>query len=451
MDNTTDIFLDKIDKVYSDRIPEKVLLRAKQLLLDYICVTLAGAKYNEQKINQYLSFAEPEDGKYTAIGLKRKMALKEAVFLNGLNAHALDYDDGTNAGIIHLGSPIFSVLLNLSQKQKIDIEKLLRAAIVGYETSFTMAYSMQPTHKYKGYHATGTCGVLGAAIAICYALDFSEEERKNAFATACVSATGMLKVLDDQSELKPYNVAKTALLALTSAEMAKAGFKGNADPLAGERGYLAMMVGKPDTVIVDPMLNGTFAVEKTYTKPYAACRYCHPAIECAIILGNSLKEKRVDIQDISEIIVDTYSLAVKGHEHTVIPNVSSAKMSIPYGVAVGLCLGGAGLSEYSEQQIQNKIICELLKKIIVREDANISADFPQRQSAIVTIKTDRQEYKQKIDFPKGEPQNPFTDDEFKKRFCDMCTYAGMSRSEMLRIYDTVLNGTSDVGEIMDLI
>ena len=39
------------------------------------------------------------------------MSMNNAVFINGLNGHALDFDDGTNAGIIHLGSPIFSVLL----------------------------------------------------------------------------------------------------------------------------------------------------------------------------------------------------------------------------------------------------------------------------------------------------------------------------------------------------
>ena len=37
-----------------------------------------------------------EPGEITAIGLGRKMNLKDAVFLNGLNGHELDFDDGTN-------------------------------------------------------------------------------------------------------------------------------------------------------------------------------------------------------------------------------------------------------------------------------------------------------------------------------------------------------------------
>lgn len=37
----------------------------------------------------------PELGEFNAIGTGKRLALKEAVFLNGLNSHALDFDDGT--------------------------------------------------------------------------------------------------------------------------------------------------------------------------------------------------------------------------------------------------------------------------------------------------------------------------------------------------------------------
>ena len=165
------------------------------------------------------AFAEPEKGEFRAIGTSKNVTLKEAVFLNGLNGHALDFDDGTNSGIIHLGSPIFSLLIPLAQRYKISVEDMLKAAIIGYEASYTMAVSIQPEHKARGYHATGTCGTLGATIAASYMLGFSEEERFQSFAAACVSASGMLKVLDDGSELKPYNVAKTALLSLSALQI----------------------------------------------------------------------------------------------------------------------------------------------------------------------------------------------------------------------------------------
>lgn len=210
--NVSEKFFFEIDHVAGMTVPAAVMERAKHSLLDYLAVTCAGAVFQSEKLKRYFDFAQPEAGMFKAIGLGRNLVLKEAVFLNGLNAHALDFDDGTNSGIIHLGSPIFSLLLPLAQRYHIQLDKLLSSAIVGYEASYTMAVSIQPKHKAMGYHATGTCGVIGATLAAAYMLDFSAEERYQAFATSCVSATGMLKVLDDGSELKPYNVAKQCCL-----------------------------------------------------------------------------------------------------------------------------------------------------------------------------------------------------------------------------------------------
>ena len=269
-------FLEMIDKVWKVPIPEEVMARARRSLLDYLAVTCAGAEFQKEKLEKYWEFAQPEEGKFRAIGTGKDLVLKETVFLNGLNGHALDFDDGTNSGIIHLGSPIFSLLLPLAQRYGKSVDEVLKAAVTGYEASYTMAVSIQPGHKAMGYHATGTCGTLGATIAASYMLGFSPEERFQAFASAAVAASGMLKVLDDGSELKPYNVAKTALLSLTALQLGKSGFKGHADPLGG-RGFFKMMTGKEDIEIKPVLLNGTYAIMKSYTKPYASCRYTHPS------------------------------------------------------------------------------------------------------------------------------------------------------------------------------
>lgn len=233
--NISEKLLKEIKELSKEPIPERVMDRARQSLQDYLAVTCAGAFFQKDRLERYFDFAQPEEGRYRAIGTGKDLAMKETVFINGLNSHALDYDDGTNSGIIHLGSPVFSLLIPLAQRFDITVDDMLKAAIIGYELSYTMAVSIQPFHKAMGYHATGTCGTLGAVIAASYMLGFSDEERFQAFAAACVAASGMLKVLDDGSELKPYNVAKTSLLALTALQMAKAGFKGHSDPLGGER------------------------------------------------------------------------------------------------------------------------------------------------------------------------------------------------------------------------
>ncbi len=436
-------FLAAIDSVWRTPIPVPVLNRARQSLLDYLAVTCAGAAFQREKLEKYYAFAMPEEGKFKAIGTGRNLVLKETVFLNGLNGHALDFDDGTNSGIIHLGSPIFSLLIPLSQRYGIGIDDMLKAAIVGYEASYTMAVSIQPGHKAMGYHATGTCGTLGATLAASYMLGFSDEERFQAFASACVAASGMLKVLDDGSELKPYNVAKTALLALTALQMAKAGFKGHADPLGG-RGFLKMMTGKEDVALKPVLLNGTYAIMKSYTKPYASCRYTHPAVEAAIHMRD-----KVTAEDVEEIRIRTYDLAVSGHDHTDIPGSYSAKMSIPYATAAGLLYGKAGLQEFSEQVVKDPEILSLTKKIKVVADEELSRIFPGIQAAIVTIKTKDAVFNERVDFPKGEPENPLTDAEFRSRYDGLMDYGGVEKSVSSAVFDTVYRKNAKVSELVD--
>lgn len=431
MTNASKNYLNEIDYIRNQEMPTKVLARAKRSLLDYIAVTCAGVKFQKEKLNRFYSFSLPEEGAFKAIGMGKNLALKEAVFLNGLNAHALDYDDGTNSGIIHLGSPIFSLLIPLAQRYKISVENMLKAAIVGYEASYTMAVSIQPGHKALGYHATGTCGTLGATLAAAYMLGFTEEERFQAFASACVAASGMLKVLDDGSELKPYNVAKTSLLALTALQMAKAGFKGHPDPLGG-RGFFKMMTGKDDIELKPVLLNGSYAIEKSYTKPYASCRYTHPSVEAAIHLRSKLK-----LDEIIGIDIRTYDLAVSGHDHIEIPGSYSAKMSIPYATTVGLMFGKAGLQEFSEDMVKRTDVLDLVKKIKVTADEGMSKFFPEKQTATVTIRTKNAEFFDQVDFPKGEPENPLSDEEFRTRYDDLMAYAEIETAVRNEVFDTV--------------
>lgn len=435
-------FFKAIEQVYKLPIPKEVMNRARRSLLDYLAVTCAGAKFQEDKLEKYFEFSESEQGKYKAIGTGKTLALKEAVFLNGLNGHALDFDDGTNSGIIHLGSPIFSLLIPLAQKHEINVDDMLKAAIIGYEVSYTLAISIQPTHKARGFHATGTCGAIGATIAASYMLGFTDEERFKAFSAACLASSGMLKVLDEGSELKPYNVAKTALLALTALQLAKSGFKGPSDPLGG-RGFFYVMFGE-EVVSIKPMLiNETYAIMKSYTKPYASCRYTHPAVEAAIHLKSKVKPEEVE-----EINIKTYSLAVAGHEHREIPGSYSAKMSIPYSTAVGLIYGKAGLQEFSEETVKNAEVLALTKKVAVEADKELSDIFPEIQAAIVTIKSKGDEFTERVDFPKGEPENPLTDEEFKDRYNGLMEYAGVAEKDMNSIFDSVNSKKVKVQDIV---
>lgn len=412
---------------------------AIERLVDYIGVTFAGAKKNRKRTEVMSRLLDHGDEGALAIGVPFRVSLKDAVFLNGLNSHAFDLDDGTNAGIVHLGSPVISTLLPLSEKYGVSGERLLDSIILGYEMAFTLAISVQPDHKLRGFHATGTCGEIGAAFAAAHLLQLDDEKVVASFSSACVAASGYLFALDDGSELKSYNTAKAALLAVTSIQMGIAGYRGPRDPLCGKRGLIPTSCG--EVSLQSPMKDGKLAVFKAYTKPYAACRYCHPAIEAAIRLSS---ENHLSPSLIDGVTVRTYDLAVFGHDHAEFPNSASANMSIPYGVAVGLITKQAGLREYGQEYLQSPLVIELAQKVRVSPEKEYSELFPTMQPAEVCVTLlDGKTYSYRVDYPKGEPENPMSLDELACKFKEMMRFAGIDESVSQDILNAVLQVEGD--------
>lgn len=445
----TSQFIRSIFSVDCSNFSEQVILKFKESLLDYIGCCYAGRVFLGKRFDNLVRITEKEYGTGLTLGVGSGFSLKDAVFFNGLNSHSLDMDDGVNAGIIHLGSPIFSLLLPLAYKYRSNGSNLMESAVLGYETAWSLAYSIQPAHKLSGYHATGTCGMLGAIVAGSQLLGLTEEETFRAFSIGCVSANGTLKVLEDGSELKPYNVAKASLLALVSLQMAKSGFKVPDDALGGARGFLKMTTGKRDIAIIQPKHKDRWAISRSYIKPYAACRYCHPAIEASISLAN---EEEVLADDIERIEVRTYELAVNGHDHTNVKGASSAKMSIPFGVAVGYLRKKAGLAEYTEKTLNDPKILSLCSKVLVKADANFTQRFPDETIAMVHIyMKDGRVFERRIDHPLGEPENPLGFEGVCQKFREMTNYVGKSADWQNCLIAAVENVENDLPALLDLL
>ncbi len=234
-----------------------------------------------------------------------------------------------------------------------------------------------------------------------------------------------------------------------SAKMGKAGFNGPEDVLAGDRGFLKIMYGDDNVDFKPVMLDGTYAIEKAYIKPYAACRYCHPAIEASLI---AKKRNEININDIESILVRTYSLAVYKHDHTEITGSGSAKMSIPYSVAVALLKGKAGITEYENDCIRDSEILNLTKKIRVIADSNFSRTFPAEQTALIEIKmNDGRIFSERVDYPKGEPENPMSIEEVKEKFESLVLFSGRAKKEADEIFDAVMNIENCFDSLLDLI
>ena len=92
------------------------------------------------------------------------------------------------------------------------------------------------------------------------------------------------------------------------------------------------------------------------------------------------------------------------------------------------------LREHFDGKIVRK---DLTKKIKVEADAELSKVFPGVQAAVVTIKTKEGEFTDRVDFPKGEPENPLTEQEFKDRYDGLMAYGHIPAEVSDRVYKAV--------------
>ena len=442
MKNATNHFIEYLFQKHKSITPA-VISKAQACLADYVAVTGGGAHAMKGAWADFLLHAE--SGRAPLIGYGKKTDARTACLVNGYNAHCLELDDGQHFAMIHLGASVMTALISAASVNDISTNDFLRGAVMGYEAACRLAVAIQPGHKKKGFHAAATCGTVGAAIAVAFALKMNATQLKTILSAAVASAAGMLEIQEQDSQLKPYNLGRAAMDGLAAAMMGFTSMRGPDDMLDGERGFFKLFTDEYD---VEKLLATTayFEMERIYVKPYAACRHCHSAIEAALALRNKIKPR-----DISRILVKTYKLAIKGHDHTVIASSPSAKLSIPYSVAAALILGQAGLEAFDEKTVARHDILELASKVAV-EEAPRPAALPSdaRYATVVVTGKDGTEFSHSVDYAKGDPENPMMHEEMADKIQSLLAYAGAGK-KLIDTCFSLLDGPVDMNCLLSLL
>ena len=407
------LFIEGIS-VRADRMPFQVWQKSKQCLLDYLGVLVGGMKF--LSIN-HPKLIEAFDGRLKLDG----------AMLDGFAAHVLELDDGHRHGMIHLGASVITPVLAISEKENLSSDSTLMGIVMGYEAAVRCARAIQPGHKVRGYHVSGTCGTIGSAMGVAFACSYNKEQLKSTLACAVSSAAGLLEIQEQASELKPYNLGRAAMDGLMAAQIGRLALPGPDDILGGKRGFLAALTDTPHPEFLTDFSNEDYAIEGIYQKVHAACRHCHPAIDATLDMR---KELKLQPEEIDRIEVYTYKLAVGSHDHTDIRGISSAKLSTPFAVALAIVKGSAGYADYNEDNLNDYWIKNLTRKVKVVEDENLTAQSPAVRGAKVTIYLKNGgEYEAPCLYPKGEPENPLTQEELEGKFRGLAMYGGLSSTE----------------------
>lgn len=439
-----------------DTLPADVTHKAKLCVLDYVANIYGSLELDavRQVVDFVRTLGGPEAA--TALGCGFKTGLQNAAFINGITGEAIEAQDGLRFGGNHPGVAVIPAAFAMSESLGLPGTRLIEAVVTGYEVANRAAAAMHPYHTLSGFLPTGTCGTLGAAVAVSKLMGHGYPEMQNALGNAgYMLPISMAEQLMGGYTVKIVQGGQAASAGIMAAGLAGKGVTGSPYVLEGTElkgGFtqITMKVEAKPERITDK-LGEYYSIMDIYFKPYTACRHTHGAAQATLML---MKEKKIAPGDIESITVSTYGVAALAVGKGVPDGGSfvSAQFSIPHVVAACILDGKLGPAQLTERHIVDPAIIALAKKVTVQADEELNKMYPDKTASRVEIVLKNGERLTKqVDIPKGDPRDPMDAADITEK---LMLFAGSRDHKNLeQIVNVILNldKAEDIRDLVSLI
>ncbi|MCC7328000.1 MAG: MmgE/PrpD family protein [Burkholderiales bacterium] len=426
-------------------IPDTVVRRAEDLLLDWFGSALAGRGARAvATLDRFAVAMGPADGPCEVLVSRRGTSPLFAALVNGAASHYAEQDDVHNGSVFHPGSVVFPPALATAQAQRASGRDLLTAAVAGYEVGIRVGEFLGRSH-YRVFHTTGTAGTVASAAATGRLLGLSNDQMQHAFGSAGTQAAGLWEFLRDAADSKQLHTAKACADGLLAAFIARDGFTGARRILEGNQGMAAGMSSDADPARLTDGLGTRWALAETSFKFHASCRHTHPAADALLQL---LVEHALPPEHIERVTARVHQAAIDVLGPVVDPQtVHQSKFSM--GTVLGLIgvFHRAGLGEF-EQHFRNPAVVALRERVRMEHDAEVEAAYPRRWiGKVEVLTTDGRTLSARVDEPKGDPGNTLSRDEVIDKALRLAAFADAATADEVRRIAAKIFALAEVPEV----
>ena len=433
----------------TDDVPPPVRATLTRVLIDATGLMIAA---RDTPYVKACVAAKDGTGDITALGHDGGFTTQDAALISGTAVHGEDFDDTFEGTPVHVGAVLVPALLAAAETNRLSGADILRGLAVGGELSCRMAIVAPTAIHRAGFHPTAVIGAIGAAAGVATALRLHPKEFASALGIAGSMASGIIEYLAEGTSTKRLHPGWAAQCGIKAAGLAKAGFDGPRTVLEGTHGFFKGFADPaipPDFDKLTAYLGDNWLAAGLAFKPYACGTMVQPFIDCAI----KLKRQGIAASEIRSVMADVGEGTVhrlwEPLEEKRNPSTSySAKFSVPYGIAIGLIDGAAGLNQFTDARIADTEVRELSRKVAY----TINPDDPYPASYTgtlhVTLASGRT-----IDahqpFLRGGVREPLSDDELVAKFNANVTFGGWNteQAHALLEFATTLFDAPDVSAL----
>ncbi len=396
-----------------DDVPDDGVRTAERCFLDTVGVAIAGSQADAGSLAAE-TFIDLQDtgGPATLIGRGTGMTVLDAAFVNATAGHSLDFDDTVSEIHAHPSVPLVSAILAAGQQADATGRDALEAYVAGFETDYQIAKPFIEGHYERGWHATSTIGVFGAAAAAASLWSLSAAETATALDMAASFASGLKKNFG--STAKPVHPAHAARSGLTAAALARNGATATAAALGEDRGFYDLYGEgapyEPDAVAA-PGERWAIVETGVDVKKYPCCLFTHAPIAATEALA---AEHGFGPGDVESIDVSASSVARETVAYDEPESGLQGKFSMQYTVASALTRDRVGIDTFADDAVGHGPTRKLMDRITFSVDESVR---PGWHGATVTVTLRNGETLTATrDEPPGTPTEPLSEAELREKF-----------------------------------
>jgi 2-methylcitrate dehydratase PrpD len=412
-----------------ESLPEDVAEAVRTNLLDTLACATGGR--TAPGVADVVALATEWGGAPQAAiwGSRNRVPAHHAAWVNGMMAHARDYDDTHDAAILHAGVSVVPAALAAAELYpQATGADLLAAVACGLEMVCRLGMATTIGIIDAGFIYSSLFGYFGAAAAAARVAGMDAAGMQNAMGIAFSMAAGTHQVTRDAALTKRMQPGLAAQAGVMAVQLSQRGIRGAQNVFDGIDGLFRIYLrGGYDPARLRDGLGTRWELMDLSYKPYPCCRFNHTAIDAALALAGQPGFEAPKITHITAgVNAQAYQAVctppeIRKHPTTVV----QAQFSIPFTVATALIDREVGLRHFTAEGLKRTDILELAGKVDCEVDATIERQWSRNVSpTALVVQASNAAFRQRIDLPSGHPKRPMTEEARRAKLLDCLRVGG---------------------------
>jgi 2-methylcitrate dehydratase PrpD len=435
--NITKILAEYLANARFEDLPDEAIESTKTHIMHTLGTIVAGSRAPgvQQVLNCVSQWGAKDESTVLVYG--NKLPAPSAALVNAMMGHCFHIDMKDDRRSYPTGVAAVPAALALVERLgHISGKELINAVCLGIEMGIRISLAIKPPQQINikvPKEIQGFIQMLGpfaAAVACSKLLRLNESQIYNALAFSCRRA-GMHGVVMGVLALNEIHGAGfPSASGVQTALLAAEGFPTpDHDALQGGHGFFQLFYkeeGDLDLLVSD--LGERHEIVWANPKPFPSHRGTHPGITGVLAILQKTKIAPEQVEEV-RIYVEKGRMEFFERERSKRyrpPILADVQHSHPYLVAIALLKGKLSVEDFTEEAIRDEKVLKYAERVKVLHDPKLELDHGPmviKPNVVEIVTRDGKVYSERVEYPKGHPNNPLTQDEKLAYFRDLTKFS----------------------------